>query len=176
MVGGMPDVFGRVKEETIQRLAKSLPPTRPEDATLPDLPLDSIPGTYTDPAYGELVICSVTPATNQPYSCTETLAGNPFTGQSNTTGPTYLAAFPKFWSSHLLFTHYNGSLFTVRSSAHYPETGQDVVAQFEWFQAVFAEEGVAFVGGAWGAGPGVEERDWRSGKLEDVAEVWFAKQ
>jgi hypothetical protein len=160
----------------INGLARSLPPTRPEDAALPEVPLDSIPGTYTDPAYGNLVICPVSANAKQSSICAETVANNPFVGQVNTSGPTYLAAFPKFWSSHLLFTHHNGSLFTVRSSAHYPETGENVVAQFEWFQAVFAEGGVGFVGNAWGAGPGVEERDWRGGDLRERAEVWFAKQ
>lgn len=164
----------RVKEEMINGLAKSLPPTRPDNAAVPDVPLDTIPGTYSDPAYGEMVICSVTPTASQPPTCPETLADNPFPS-INASIPTYIAHFPKFWSSHLLFEHHNASTFLVRPRAYYPETKEGVTAQFEWFMAYFGEGGMAFSGNAWGVGPGVDPRSVEGG-LRENAEVWFDKK
>lgn len=164
----------RVKAEMFNGLARSLPPKRPDDAAVPDVPLDTIPGTYTDPAYGEMVICSVTPTASQPSTGAETLAENP-SHSLNASIPTYIAHFPKFWSSHLLFEHHNASTFLVRPRAFYPETKEGVVAQFEWFMAHFGEGGMAWGGNAWGAGPGVEERSVESG-LKKNAEVWFEKK
>jgi hypothetical protein len=46
-----------MKAQMIENLRKSLPPARPNNATI-DVHLDSIPGTYVDAAYGEMTICA----------------------------------------------------------------------------------------------------------------------
>lgn len=161
----------------INGLVKSLPPSRPANASMPDIPLDSIPGTYVDEAYGELVICPVSTSSNQTTdACRDTIDTNPFSFAESTTVPTFIAHFPKFWSTHLAFTHYNGSTFTVHSRALYPETNASIVSPFESFDAVFNAEGMAFTRNAWGAGPGVEPSDVGEGGLKERAEVWFDKQ
>ena len=152
----------RIKAKMIGKLRKSLPPSRPGNATV-DVDLSSIPGTYTDAAYGEMTICALD---EKIQACTTTLAGNPFPAQPADI-PTFIAYFPKFWSDYLLFTHRNGSTFTVTQSATYTETNVTVPSPFESFDAVFHREGMAWTRGAWGAGPGVEDQS---------IEVWFEKK
>jgi hypothetical protein len=109
--------------------------------------------------------------------CRETLAGNPFPIQSDV--PSFVAYFPKFWFDYLLFTHRNGSTFTVTMSSTYAERNVTVPSTLGWHDAVFDGKGMAWTKGAWGAGPGVEERSLANGLKEGAkegAEVWFEKQ
>lgn len=154
----------------IEKLQKSLPPLRPANATI-DIDLASIPGTYTDPAYGKVTICDLH---GKSSTCRKTLAGNPFPTQPANV-PTFIAYFPEFWSDYLLFSHRNGSTFTVTASATYAETNVTVTSPHESFDAVFDGEGMAWTRGAWGAGAGVEEKSLANG-LEEGAEVWFKKE
>lgn len=153
----------------VHSLQASLPPSRPPNATI-DVDLDSIPGTYVDAAYGRMTICALHDKTD---AYRETLAGNPFPIQSDI--PSFIAHFPKFWFNHLLFTHRNGSTFTVTMNSTYSERNVTVPSTLEWHDAVFDGKGMAWARGAWGAAPGVEERSLANG-LEEGAEVWFEKE
>ncbi|KAJ9118537.1 hypothetical protein QFC22_003756 [Naganishia vaughanmartiniae] len=171
-------------------LQGGLPPARPDDAALPDIPLSRIPGSYVDEAYGTIVLCAV-PGTMpekdaEAYSseeCKETLAGNPFSSRhhlkrTKPSVPTYIAKYEKFWANYLEFSHRNGSTFTVTMSAYYPETNLTMPAlpDFPTFDAVFAEDGMAVFGNMWGAGAGVPSRAPQEGRLKESAEVWFEKK
>jgi hypothetical protein len=166
---GRLTLLHRVKTGIIEKLQSSLPPSRPANATI-DIDLDTIPGTYSDVAYGQLTICALDDKTDV---CSKTLSGNPF--PMNTDIPSFVAYFPKFWSDYLLFSHRNGSTFTVETSATYAETNVTLASPFESYDAVFNGQGMAWTRNAWGAGPGVEGRSLASGSKEG-AEVWFEKQ
>ena len=151
-----------MKAQMIENLRKSLPPARPNNATI-DVHLDSIPGTYVDAAYGEMTICAWN---DKSRACEKTLENNPFPEAASDV-PAYIAYFPKFWCDYLLFTHRNGSTFTVTQSSTYTETNVTVPSPFESFDAVFDGKGMAWTRSAWGAGPGVEDQR---------VEVWFEKK
>lgn len=172
----------RVKAETTQILQGAIAPPRPVNPSAPEIPLESIPGTYGDEAYGEIVICAVPPSVDgyedrSPVSevCRGTLLSNPFP-TSDPAIPTFLAKFDKLSSDYLLFTHRNGSVFTVTPSTFYPERKEAVVSQFDSYDAIFTEDGMAFMGDAWGAGLGVEGKDPMRIGVERAAEVWFERK
>lgn len=136
---------------------------------------------YSDNAYGKIIICAVpSPAssTEGPLGgsavCRDTLAHKPFP-TADPTIPTFIARFDKVASNYLLFTHHNGSVFTVTPSTFYPERNETIVSQFNSYDAIFTEDGMAFMGNAWGAGPGVEGKDPMVIGVEGAAEVWFAR-
>jgi hypothetical protein len=117
-----------------------------------------------------MTICALDGKTE---GCRQTLARNPFPIDPNV--PSFVAYFPKFWYDYLLFSHRNGSTFTVTFSATYAETNATVDYPFESHDATFNGQGMAWTRGAWGAGPGVEETSVVNG-LKEGAEVWFEKQ
>jgi hypothetical protein len=153
----------------VEYLRASLPPLRPTDAIV-DIDLDSIPGTYSDAAYGQMSICALH---DKSAACSKTLAGNPFAIQNEV--PSFVAYFPKFWLDYLLFTHRNGSTFAVTPSGTYAAMNVTVVAPFETYDAVFDGNGMAWTRGAWGIAPGVQDRSLANG-LKEGGEVWFEKQ
>lgn len=157
-------------------LRGALPPVRPVNATLPDVPLESIPGRYHDEGYGDITICAI-PAHGSTFSsvCQETLANNPFP-QQNLKVPTFIARYDKMAFDYLLFSHHNGSRFTVTASATFPEKNETIISQFETFDAIFADNGLAFTGNAWGAGPGVEGKESSAMGVKEAAEVWFERR
>lgn len=161
-----------MKPEVIDSLVMYLPPDRPANPAPLDIPLESIPGTYVNDAYGVLVICSAVPTDEEPTSCQETRRDHPFP-HSNTTLPTLLARFPKLWSTHLAFTHHNGSTFTVHSRSAYPGRNVSVVSRVPSYAATFNEEGMAWTGNAWDADAEVVLRGVWEGGLKEGAEVWF---
>ncbi|KAJ9091787.1 hypothetical protein QFC21_007090 [Naganishia friedmannii] len=181
----------RLQQAHSTALQGGLPPTRPENATMPEIPLADIPGTYFDKAYGTIVLCSLPgtlpekdAAMYTSEECKDTLANNPFHSrhQSKETSlavPTYIAKYEKFWANYLEFAHRNGSTFTVTMSAYYPETNLTMPAlpDFPTFDVVFAEGGMAVFGNMWGAGAGVPSRTPGEGAgLKESAEVWFEKK
>lgn len=156
---------------------------------MPDIPLDSIPGTYVDKGYGAIFLCAV-PGTmpdsdTTSYTsevCKDALANNPFPARDAQAGPlvpTFIAKYEKFWANYLEFAHRNGSTFTVTMSAYYPETNLTMSAlpDFPTFDVVFAEGGMAVFRNMWGAGAAVPMKTPAQGTgLEKSAEVWFEKK
>ncbi|KAJ9115375.1 hypothetical protein QFC24_006990 [Naganishia onofrii] len=179
----------RLQQAHSTALQNGLPPQRLENATLPDIPLDSIPGTYVDKGYGAIVLCAVPgtmpdsdTASYLSEECKDALANNPFPARDTQAGPlvpTFIAKYEKFWANYLEFAHRNGSTFTVTMSAYYPETNLTMSAlpDFPTFDVVFAEGGMAVFGNMWGAGAAVPMRTPAQGTgLEKSAEVWFEKK
>lgn len=159
-------------------LRGALPPSRLIDASPLDIPLESIPGTYYDDAYGEIEVCAVSSNSGtSSFSCRETLVDNPFPLPKPGI-PTFIAKYDKQAFDYLFFSHYNGSTFTVTPAAFFPERNETVVAQFEAFEAAFAEEGMAFGGNAWGAdaGAGGEGKNSLAVGLREAAELRFEKR
>lgn len=154
-------------------LKAALPPIRPTDPPMPDIPLDNIPGTYVDNAYGELVIYLVDQASNVglPQSCRAVVEADPSLFEDSATVPTFIADFPKFWSTHLIFKHRTGSTFTVHSRTIYRETGVTTVSAMPSYDAVFTAEGMALTSGAWEPGAAVEQRELQEDYLKESAEV-----
>lgn len=154
---------------------------RPDNATVPDVPLEGIPGTYFDQAYGEMIVCALpscfdrnNDANARSATCRDTIATNPFP-RVDPAIPDFIARVNKLAYDYLLFTHHNGSVFTVTPATTYPERNETIVSQFDSFEAVFTREGMTFMGNAWGAGPGVQGWDPEAVGVEDAAEVWFQK-
>ncbi|KAJ9118534.1 hypothetical protein QFC22_003753 [Naganishia vaughanmartiniae] len=164
---------------------RRVPPVRASDATLPDMPIADIQGTYVDKAYGRLTICLVPsghPTGNPkiPSECAKTLADQPFDLSSKVLGdglaPMFIARCGQVSTAYLLFRHQNASTFTVSVGMHFPETKTDIPSIYWYWDAIFEKDGMAFAGNAWGAGLGVEPREpWGAGGLKRNAEVWFDK-
>ena len=168
----------RGKADIFKGLKAALPPVRPTNPLELSIPLERIPGTYVDKAYGEMIIYAVDQSSNTrlPQSCQQVVESDPSLFADSSTVPTFISHFPKFWSTHLVFKHRTGSTFTVHSRTVYSETGATMVAAMPWFDAVFSTEGMTFARGAWEAGAGVEPRKLKEDKLKESAEIWFDKR
>jgi hypothetical protein len=127
--------------------------------------------------------------------CKKTLANNPFEksdllSDGPHASPIYVAHFEKLWSNYLLFSHHNGSVFTVKQSSFFPDNNISSSSPFGHFEAEFGEGGMAWFGNVWGSEPDIpdEKRDrsfiddrigngWcGSHELRERAEVWFEKK
>lgn len=158
-------------------LQAALPPARPTNPPVPERLLGSIPGTFHDMAYGDMVIYRVhtASAVHLPNACTEVVQADPTLFATASTVPTFVAYFPKYWSTHLIFTHRTDTTFTVHPRTVYPETGAIMVATMPSFDAVFIVDGMAWTRGAWEAGVGVEPRVLERRDPRGSTEVWFEK-
>lgn len=59
---------------------------------------------------------------------------------------------------------------------NFPETAAKIPSIYSQWEAIFAKDGMAFAGNAWGAGLGVKPSyPWAEGGLKQNAEVWFDK-
>jgi hypothetical protein len=145
---------------------------------MPDIPCECIAGTYVDKAYGEIVIYPVNQANipRLPQACQELVEAEPSLFAEAATIPTLIAHFPKFRSTHLVFTHRTGSTFTVHSRTTSAETGVTTISTMPSYDAVFTADGMALTRGAWQAGVGVEPRELREDDMRGSAEVWFDKR
>jgi hypothetical protein len=166
-----------------------VPPARASNATLLNIASTKIQGTYYDKAYGRLTICLVPPASHStgnakvPSECARTLAEHPFklsseivTAGGSPSPPMFIARYGQVSTAYLLFRHKNDSTFTASIGMRFPETAAHVPLIYWYWDAIFAEDGMAFAGNAWGAGLGVELSDpWAAGGLKKNAEVWFDK-
>jgi hypothetical protein len=158
-------------------LQAALPPVRSTHPPIPELLLDCIPGTYYDKAYGDMVIYRVhaASAAHLPNACMEVVQADPTLFADASTVPTFVAYFPKYWSTHLVFTHRSDSTFTVRPRTIYPETGAIMVATMPSFDAVFTVDGMAWTRGVWEAGVGAKPRAFERSDPRGSAEVWFER-
>ena len=101
--------------EAMQR--KKLP--RPANPSLPALPLQAFSGSYTNAGYEDLELCWIGPpstrASNASKSCKKAVRELPrvIPGAVNTSVPTLVAKWDKFWSTHLKLEHFDGMLWNV---------------------------------------------------------------
>jgi hypothetical protein len=159
--------------------------------TYPDAPSDPRPppsehvvaATYHNAGYGDMTLVpihlnsslSVAGLTTDLFVATIQAAGTPL----NVTGPIYVAGINKVFTSHLVFTHFDGNLFNWTSLSVYDSpSGPDahVVTIDKVGDAVVTDDGIGMFGNWWGAGEAVPKLHAREG--EDVkvrAEVWYDK-
>ncbi|KAJ9118536.1 hypothetical protein QFC22_003755 [Naganishia vaughanmartiniae] len=143
-----------------------------------------IQGTYYNEAYGRITLClaSGLPNVNSktPSECKRTLADHPFDLSTDitddATSPRFIARFGQTSTMYLLFSHKNESSFIASMGMIFPQTDARMPSIYWYWDAIFAKEGLAFAGNAWGAGLGVKHSTpWADGGLKKNAEVWFDK-
>ncbi|EJD48201.1 beta-lactamase/transpeptidase-like protein [Auricularia subglabra TFB-10046 SS5] len=144
-------------EESLKRAAEDeagrLP--TPPDAPLPDVTIDRLSATYSNPAYGKLPLRVTGDGIMRAW--TENLGGVP---------------------SLLALKHFSGNRFNATVTSYTTPLGEDerVVLGFERFDAEFeivdgVVKGFGVWGGLWGAGLGVPPPAGDGPR--DKAEVWF---
>ncbi|KAJ6492259.1 beta-lactamase/transpeptidase-like protein [Mycena sanguinolenta] len=195
-------VFGLEPIDWAQRYANELTKSirenqavtpRPSPAVLPSVSFGAMEGTFRHGAYGAIHPCFV--AANSAYNsaCSEMLSTPAVQRilsaptQDNTTVPTFIVPFKRWFSTHLRFAHFAGNTFNVsliwtnaeaRKAEGYPDGGDVVVGlddryEVEWVSGDGEEEdGWAFKGDFWGKGKGGRAPE---GKGKDAAEVWFGR-
>ena len=142
---------------------------RPDHPRPPSDGFDSIPGTYTHPAYGSIGIC---PARHDERldARYETLSGD-----RDPPRPYFIADINKVWAQQLLFTHFDGDAFNVTAKYIAPNTkavlwdnnGSGSLARFS--------EGGMGLAKIWGAGEGVPNGDMERDGVRNGSEVFFLR-
>jgi hypothetical protein len=134
-------------------------------------------GEYKDEGYGTINLQLL----NASHALYNTITNPPAAGL-NVTGPIYYSDFDKVFSTHIIFTPFDGPIlnWTVTSLQEVRDengrTGEYVGQSFgNSGSAVWTEEGIGMFGNFWGAGEMVggveaEERD-----VKGRAEVWFGR-
>lgn len=166
----------------------------------PSKPLASIQGAYQNPAYGTLETCAVPSAQSNASSLTDACAeviNHPVVQEILGAAPnaTFIAPFQKYFSSYILFEHFDANIFNstliwsnydVRQEeglANDKEDSGHIVVwmlpryEVEWVDTPADGTGWAFKGDFWGASgaavTGVDdELVGATGKAS--AEVWFS--
>ncbi|KAJ8082741.1 hypothetical protein PM082_008597 [Marasmius tenuissimus] len=164
---------------------------RPSNPVPPPAPYESLAGKYTNGGYGDIELCLLG-GSNQSRSCQEVIDELPtvLPGVANSTIPTLIAKWDRFWSTHVKLEHFDGFLFnlTVLESRARPTADRDGpywtaepfygetvdTAQFVMDDAdVGRVNGFGIFGGFWGSGPLVKNSV--EGGSREVAEVFFDK-
>ncbi|KAJ7238309.1 beta-lactamase/transpeptidase-like protein, partial [Mycena haematopus] len=167
---------------------------RPSPAVLPSGPFSAMEGTFSHGAYGAIQPCFVHSDFSGPSACNAMLS-TPVVqrilnapSQDNSSVPTFIVPFKRWFSTHLRFAHFAGNTFNVsliwtnaeaRTKEGYPEGGDVVVGlddryEVEWVAGDDrdSEDGWAFKGNFWGKQGDVRPLD---GVGKDAAEVWFGR-
>ncbi|KAJ6552199.1 beta-lactamase/transpeptidase-like protein [Mycena vulgaris] len=164
---------------------RTIPTPRPENATLPTFTFESLAGTYSDPGYGAVEFCLVSPDSTSSTSeaCHLLLEEVPTTLSDvlDPKIPTLLARWDGFGLTHVSLTHFEHNIFNLSGFASIPtrnssdkaywvsrETDPSLVAEFSY-------EGILGVGlrGIWGAGDGVPSPTGET--VKERAEIWLEK-
>ncbi|KAG9311213.1 beta-lactamase/transpeptidase-like protein [Chiua virens] len=146
------------------------------------LSLDALAGTYTDPGYGSLTLCSPFSASaycGRVQSKISTVRGDP-----NTSANDLVAEWPRVWSSHVHMRHQRDLLFELYFSSLYPDGYGKDTTPFEVTGvgpagglAEFVVEDGRVVGfGVSGLVGQLTERERTGTTVRDGAEVWFDKE
>jgi len=147
-------------------------------ATL-SLDIEKYEGTYANPAYGTVTLCSTT---NPTAYCKGVLFDfAPFEVFTNTSAPpTLFASFRSFWCSHLRFIHLTADTFAMPLTTLFPGGyGRDtspfevLPTTFNYGQATFVVEEGQVVG--FGTADLLLERGRSNGSVKDTADAWFEK-
>ena len=147
------------------------------------LSLTSFAGSYYDPGYGTLTLCSPTPTPSP--ECTGVLnAFSSFYDVYNSATPELYSAISSVWISHLRFVHTEGNKFDLDGTFLFPngygkdrtpfqtlEDGDPPAAKVEFLVEGERVKGLAMNGLA----GQTTERQRTGGSLEETAEVWLNK-
>ncbi|KAL0579080.1 hypothetical protein V5O48_002922 [Marasmius crinis-equi] len=157
---------------------------RPSDPAPPPAPFKSFTGRYVNGGYGAMELCFLDGSRQSP-SCQDVINELPIVlpGAVDSSVPTLIAKWDRFWSTHIKLEHFDGALFNVTVLESRPTDREDdpywvaepfgdaiVTAQF----VVDGDNvgGFGLFGGFWGAGPQVRNAE---GGLREEAEVFFDK-
>ncbi|KAF8191527.1 beta-lactamase/transpeptidase-like protein [Mycena galopus ATCC 62051] len=162
---------------------RTIPTSRPANATLPSPSLQSLTGKYQDQAYGPIELCLVSQEMDSRASdvCLRLQAEIPTTlpGALDLSIPTLLTSWDGGGVTHLAFSHFEHNVFNISvlssiATRNSPDT-------LYWVNAVrdptviaeFSEDdglGVA-IRGLWGPGVGVPSPSGST--VKERAEIWF---
>ncbi|KAH7890288.1 beta-lactamase/transpeptidase-like protein [Phlebopus sp. FC_14] len=149
------------------------------------LPIDNFAGTYTNPGYGTLTLCS--PASKsaycsqvqQDFTAVDTAAQDGRSAQAST--PELLAEWQRVWSSHIRMRYHHDLLFEIEFTSLFPNGYGKDTTPFETGEigtsegvVEFVVEGDEVVGfGLRGLVGQLTERERIYTSVRDRAEVWF---
>ncbi len=154
-----------------------------------DFPLEKYVGTYTNPGYHNVTICSPLQTTSANPICQETLAEfKHFDNLAYTSNSTLYLAVPNTWVRNARLTRSDGEedpqRFTATFTYLFPHGYGRNVSAFELSEdgedvakAQFVVEGGEVVGFGMNQSDVTEvtERQKRGGSVKDTAGVWFEK-
>ncbi|KAK1232776.1 hypothetical protein PQX77_004101 [Marasmius sp. AFHP31] len=177
-------------QKAFEDFQSRLVPQPPNPLPPPGAPYESLAGKYANGGYGDIELCLLG-VSKQSRSCQEIIDELPtvLPGAVNSTIPTFIAKWDRFWSTHVKLEHFDGFLFniTVLESRAPPTADRDGpywtaefygesvdTAQFVMNDAEVARvDGFGIFGGFWGSGPLVEDSE--EGGSREAAEVFFDK-
>jgi hypothetical protein len=151
------------------------------------LPLHQYAGTYSDPGYGNLTLCTPTPHPSP--ACAPVLAAwAPFWNVTDPAADVLFAAISSVWISHILLVHKDGDTFSLDGTYLFPEGFGKDKSPFMTSEIVGTSATVTFwvkhadeqqasvVGAAINGFVGEQtERQRLGGSLAETAEVWLQK-
>ncbi|KAJ6566564.1 beta-lactamase/transpeptidase-like protein [Mycena capillaripes] len=162
---------------------RTIPTPRPENATSPSLPLQSLAGKYQDLAYGPIELCLVSQEMHSTTSDTclrlQDEISTTLPDALDLRIPTLLTRWYGAGVTHLAFSHFEHNVFNVsalcsiatRNSSDNPYWVYGL--RDSTFIAEFSEDdglGVA-IRGLWGSGAGVPSPSGST--VKERAEIWF---
>ena len=159
--------------------------------------LESFSGTYSNPGYGAVILCT---AQSTSHHCLDVLSSfAPFIAQTPfpspipaPTAPELYAVWPRLWSSHVRLAHRSAAEFDFRFTSLFPEGYGANVTAFETSESGESEGRAVFVVGGGGEGEGeaagvlgfgleidaeaVEARKRAGAKdVKEWADAWFER-
>ncbi|KAK1232774.1 hypothetical protein PQX77_004099 [Marasmius sp. AFHP31] len=164
---------------------------RPPNPAPPPVPYESLAGIYTNGGYGGLELCLLG-GSNQSRSCQEVIdeLSTVLPGAVDSTIPTLIAKWDRFWTTHVKLEHFDGPLFNLTALESRPIDDREsdepywtadpffgggvITAQFVTSGSEDERVvGLGIYGGLWGSGPQVE--DSKDGGSREAAEAFFDK-
>ncbi len=154
------------------------------------LALDVYAGTYADPlgAYGNITLCAPARASPTSSYCARVLADFALVDREETARrsapPSFFAAWPRVWSSHVRLRHAAGSSFALALPRLFPQGFGRNTTPFEFYDSQLSVGRVEFViqdGQVVGfalvtdeQAATARERRW-GGSVKEIGDVWIGK-
>jgi len=168
----------RLFRQTFKKRALSMPPKTPRPAPV------RIAGKYHDAGYGTFDVFKVEVGRESVAKVSHILGKQvqshllSINQPINLSAPIYVAEINKTFTSHLIFTHFDGPIFNFTSLLYKPKPADGVAKnKAEELLVHFGTVGsTVFFGGFWGKGEMVQAVELSENAVEDRSEVWFAKQ
>jgi hypothetical protein len=135
------DVLGLHKIDWDKRMfeVRMKPPAQHTRPIHPSHPPCLPQGKYWDEAYGEIDLRTL------PNDTLSTVLRDRLVLEGENVSSVFVAEFPKVFTSHLLFTHVNGSAWTW-SAAHVHDAGEMVISTYGSGPAVVTPAGIGMFG------------------------------
>ncbi|KII95457.1 hypothetical protein PLICRDRAFT_170107 [Plicaturopsis crispa FD-325 SS-3] len=146
------------------------------------LAVDAYAGTYSNAGYGSFTLCAPSDTSHYCAQVAEDFSAVDAQLETATQRDRLQGAWPRYWSSHIRFTHHDADRFSVALPFLFPHgygANTTAFAAYDEAVGVFAdfvvEDGEVLGFGLFGLTGGETERERTERTVEARADVWFTK-